>query len=172
MLTRPHRCSNFSRVINNFFTNLLAVRHLLKPSCESFQLKERQMGQFKIKWPICTTLILALFVGLGYWSYTMFTADKMTISKDKSGSSVGFPPIADRVPAHDPNFSSAKAPIRPNYRGQLPGYFLVGFAFLMTVILGTILYLWWSLRELEGGKRYGEGGRKNDPQISEMEKKI
>ena len=102
----------------------------------------------------------------------MFAADKMIIRKDKSGSSVGFPPVADRRPSPDPNFLSAKDPISPNYRGQLPGYFLVGFAFLMTVILGTILYLWWSLRELEGGKRYGEGGRENDPQISEMEKKV
>jgi hypothetical protein len=130
------------------------------------------MRQFKIKWPICTTLILALFVGLGYWSYTIFTADKMNVRKNKSGSSVGFPPIAERLPSHDSNLLSAKEPIRPNYRDQLPGYFLVGFVFLMTAILGTILYLWWSLRELEGGKRYGDGERENDPQIPEMKKKI
>ncbi len=117
-------------------------------------------------------LILALFVGLGYWSYTMFTADKLAISKDKSGPSVGLPPIADKLSSHDPNFLSAKDPIRSSYRGQLPGYFLVGFAFLMTVILGTILYLWWSLRELEGGKRYGEGERESNSHIPEMGKKI
>ena len=29
----------------------------------------------------------------------------------------------------------------------------------MAAVLGAILYLWWSLKDLEGGKRYGEGDK-------------
>jgi hypothetical protein len=32
----------------------------------------------------------------------------------------------------------------------------VGFALVMTAILGSIIYFWWSLKDLEGGRRYGE----------------
>ncbi len=38
----------------------------------------------------------------------------------------------------------------------MPFYFLIAFAGVMTAILGTILYLWWSLKDWEGGKKYGD----------------
>lgn len=42
------------------------------------------------------------------------------------------------------------------YRTEIPMFFLVGFAAVMVGILGTILYFWWSLKDWEGGKKYGE----------------
>ncbi|MBI3127704.1 MAG: hypothetical protein HYZ11_08890 [Candidatus Tectomicrobia bacterium] len=48
------------------------------------------------------------------------------------------------------------------YRG-LPAYFIAGFGAVMALILGVILYLWWSLKDLEGGRRYGEGEEEKPP---------
>ena len=98
-----------------------------------------------IKWPVCTILILALVGGMIYWGYTAFQAEQtmtratITAPAQKAGGAapaVGSKPVA--------------------YRSALPLYFLVGFALVMTAILGSIIYFWWSLKDLEGGKRYGD----------------
>ncbi len=96
-----------------------------------------------LKWPVCTVLILALLGGMIYWGYTAFQAEQAMIQakapKQATGSApsvAGAPPVA--------------------YRSALPSYFLVGFAIVMTAILGSIIYFWWSLKDLEGGRRYGE----------------
>ncbi len=98
-----------------------------------------------LKWPICTVLILALVGGMIYWGYTAFEAEQaMTQARVSApaqttggaASAVGSKPVA--------------------YRSALPLYFLVGFALVMTAILGSIIYFWWSLKDLEGGRRYGD----------------
>lgn len=91
-----------------------------------------------LKWPVCTALILALLGGMIYWGYTAFQAEQAMIQAKAPGAATGVnaPPVA--------------------YRSALPTYFLVGFALVMTAILGSIIYFWWSLKDLEGGRRYGD----------------
>lgn len=96
-----------------------------------------------LKWPVCTVLIIALLGGMIYWGYTAFQAEQAMIqakartqSAHVAASGANAPPVA--------------------YRSALPSYFLVGFALVMTAILGSIIYFWWSLKDLEGGRRYGE----------------
>ncbi|MCY3824677.1 MAG: hypothetical protein OXG62_12490 [Nitrospinae bacterium] len=91
-----------------------------------------------LKWPVCTVLILALVGGMVYWGYTAFQAEQAMIQAKA-------PAVA----------SGANAP-PVNYRSLLPPYFLVGFAIVMAAILGSIIYFWWSLKDWEGGKRYGD----------------
>ena len=98
-----------------------------------------------IKWPVCTILILALVGGMIYWGYTAFRAEqtmtRATIAppaQKAGGSGSGSGVQARRLPL------------------RIALYFLVGFALVMTAILGSIIYFWWSLKDLEGGKRYGE----------------
>lgn len=91
-----------------------------------------------LKWPVCTVLILALLGGMIYWGYTAFQAEQAMIQAKA-------PAVA----------SGASAP-PVSYRSLLPPYFLVGFAIVMAAILGSIIYFWWSLKDLEGGKRYGD----------------
>ena len=96
-----------------------------------------------LKWPVCTVLILALVGGMIYWGYTAFEAEQAMTQARVS------------APAQTTGgAASVAAPIA--YRSALPLYFLVGFALVMTAILGSIIYFWWSLKDLEGGRRYGE----------------
>ena len=98
-----------------------------------------------IKWPVCTILILALLGGMIYWGYTAFQAEqtmtRATIAPPAQKAGGAAPAVGSKPVA---------------YRSALPLYFLVGFALVMTAILGSIIYFWWSLKDLEGGKRYGE----------------
>lgn len=92
-----------------------------------------------LKWPVCTVLILVLLGGMIYWGYTAYQAEQAMIQAKTPGgaaSAAGSEPVA--------------------YRSALPHYFLVGFALVMTAILGSIIYFWWSLKDWEGGRRYGE----------------
>lgn len=96
-----------------------------------------------LKWPVCTALILALLGGMIYWGYTAFQAEQAMIQTiAPPPKAAGAAPGANAPPA--------------TYRSLLPPYFLVGFALVMTAILGSIIYFWWSLKDLEGGRRYGE----------------
>lgn len=96
-----------------------------------------------LKWPVCTILILALLGGMIYWGYTAFQAEQAIIQA--------------KTPAQTPGGAASAAGSEPvAYRSALPHYFLVGFALVMTAILGSIIYFWWSLKDWEGGKRYGD----------------
>ena len=67
------------------------------------------------------------------------------------------PGESGRAPAQTTGGAATVAGTQPvAYRSVLPLYFLVGFALVMTAILGSIIYFWWSLKDLEGGRRYGE----------------
>lgn len=96
-----------------------------------------------LKWPVCTVLILALLGGMIYWGYTAFQAEQAMIQ------AIAPPPKASGAAP------GANAP-PVSYRSSLPPYFLVGFAIVMAAILGSIIYFWWSLKDWEGGKRYGD----------------
>ncbi len=98
-----------------------------------------------IKWPVCTILIVAVLGGMIYWGYTAFEAEQ-TMTR-----------AAITAPAQTTGGAATVAGTQPvAYRSALPLYFLVGFALVMTAILGSIIYFWWSLKDLEGGRRYGE----------------
>ena len=89
-----------------------------------------------LNWPVCTILILALAGGILYWGYTAFQAEQaMTEAK---------------IAAPAKTWGSGPAPVA--YRSALPPYFLVGFALVMAGIMGTIIYFWWSLKDMEGGR--------------------
>ena len=91
-----------------------------------------------LKWPVFTALILALLGGMVYRGYTVFEAEQAMIQAKAPAAASGAnaPPVS--------------------YRSLLPPYFLVGFAVVMAAILGSIIYFWWSLKDLEGGRRYGD----------------
>jgi hypothetical protein len=101
-----------------------------------------------LKWPICTLLIVAAIGALIYHGYTKFEAEEAIMAKRAASVSAPAPR------------TSGDASLQPNtgqaYRGGLPLYLLVGFAAVMAAFLGGILYLWWSLKDWEGGKKYGE----------------
>ncbi len=96
-----------------------------------------------LKWPVCTVLILALLGGMVYWGYMAFQAEQAMIQA--------------KAPAQTAPAVASGTSVSPlAYRSALPSYFLVGFAIVMTAILGSIIYFWWSLKDMEGGRRYGE----------------
>lgn len=95
-----------------------------------------------LKWPICTVLILALLGGMIYWGYTAFQAEQAMMQTMAAPKAPGAATGANTSPVA--------------YRSALPPYFLVGFALVMTAILGSIIYFWWSLKDWEGGRRYGD----------------
>ena len=97
-----------------------------------------------LKWPVCTVLILALLGGMIYWGYTAFQAEQAITQ-----ARVATP--APKAPGAAPG---ANAP--PVAYRSLPPYFVEGFALVMAAIMGAIIYFWWSLKDLEGGRRYGE----------------
>ena len=98
-----------------------------------------------LKWPVCTILILALLGGMVYWGYTAFQAEQAMTQARATAPAPKAPGAAQG--ANNPPLT---------YRSLLPPYFLVGFALVMAAILGSIIYFWWSLKDLEGGRRYGE----------------
>lgn len=101
-----------------------------------------------LKWPICTILIIAAIGAMIYWGYAKFEAEQlMTVGKNYS--------ISDPA-SQSSRTSNEKSDSPQTYRNELPFYLLAGFAAIMTVILGGILYLWWSLKDWEGGKKYEE----------------
>jgi len=103
-----------------------------------------------LKWPVCTALILALLGGMVYWGYTAFEAEQAMLQAKAPAAASGAnaPPVS--------------------YRSLLPPYFLVGFAVVMAAILGSIIYFWWSLKDLEGGRRYGEEEEVSSPDEEEV----
>ncbi len=98
-----------------------------------------------LKWPVCTVLILALLGGMIYWGYTALQAEQAIIQAKTA------------PPAQTTGDAATVAGTQPvAYRSALPLYFLVGFALVMTAIMGSIIYFWWSLKDWEGGRRYGD----------------
>ncbi len=96
-----------------------------------------------LKWPICTIIIIGAISALAYWGYTEFQAERAMTAPAISAPKA-------------PGAASGQTAAPQAYRGGLPFYLIAGFAGVMTVILGGILYLWWSLKDWEGGKKYGE----------------
>ncbi len=101
-----------------------------------------------LKWPICTILIIAAIGATIYWGYAKFEAERLIMTGNNSSFS--------NPASKSSQTSNVKSNSPQTYRSGLPFYFLAGFAVIMTVILGGILYLWWSLKDWEGGKKYGE----------------
>ncbi len=115
-----------------------------------------------IKWPVCTLLLVVGLGALGYFGYSKFVEERAAITAAPAAPEQNAP--AQITPGQ---ISPAPVPggapaVEGAYRGALPFYFLIGFAVLMAGILGTILYLWWSLKDWEGGKKYGEEEQEQD----------
>ena len=96
-----------------------------------------------LKWPICTLLIVLALGSLIYYGYTQFQAEQAMIA-------------ARRSTAQAPPAGAVGQPPAGAYRGGLPFFLIAGFGGVMATILGGILYLWWSLKDWEGGRRYGD----------------
>ena len=106
--------------------------------------EEKRSG---IKWPVCTLLLVIGIGAMGYWTYSKYQEEQAVIAASQS------------APAPAASSDITVGPIGQgthSYRTELPQALLVGFAAVMIAILGTILYLWWSLKDWEGGKKYGE----------------
>jgi hypothetical protein len=84
---------------------------------------------------------------LGYWTYSKYQEEQAMVTSSRSSSSPTVPSDINVGPIGQGTHS---------YRTELPVAFLVGFAVVMIGILGTILYFWWSLKDWEGGKKYGD----------------
>lgn len=102
------------------------------------------------KWPVCALLILAILGGTIYWGYDRFRAEQ-ALTKAAGGAA------AQRA-------GEAGAPAA--YRAAFSAPFLAGFALVMAAILGSVIYFWWSLKDLEGGRRYGEEEEKAPDEAS------
>lgn len=100
------------------------------------------MKKSGFKWPVCTLLTLAILGGTIYWGYDRFRAEQ-ALTKAAVGAA------AQRAGEAASGAASA-------YRAAFSAYFLAGFALVMAAILGSVIYFWWSLKDLEGGRRYGE----------------
>ena len=90
-----------------------------------------------IKWPICSAIILSVLFGLGYITLNKY---QTTPIDEKSQKTIKTP----------------KTKINTNYRSSLSKEFIFIFGIIMLIIMSTIIYLWWSLKDWEGGKKYGE----------------
>lgn len=102
----------------------------------------------KMKWPICTLIIVLVAGGVSYWGYTKFQQEQTAIARRAKPA-----PQASQAPQASAGITAG--PIGQGthaYRSGMPLYLIGGFAVLMTLILGVIIYLWWSLKDLEGGK--------------------
>ncbi len=106
--------------------------------------EEKRSG---LKWPVCTLLLLIGLGMLGYWTYSKYQEEQAIIATRQSAPASAVPGNITVGPIGQGTHS---------YRSGLPPALLVGFAATMIAILGTILYLWWSLKDWEGGKKYGE----------------
>ncbi len=102
----------------------------------------RKTKKAGVKLPICTILILTLLGGVIYWGYAKFDAEQTIARKTAS------------APVQEAASGASLPPV--TYRSAFPLYFLVGFAIAMALIMGSIVYFWWSLKDMEGGRRYGE----------------
>lgn len=100
-----------------------------------------------LKWPVCSLLLLMGLGALGYWTYSKYLEEQAIVATRQSAPPPAISGVAQDGPVEQKNVS---------YRSGLPPALLIGFAVLMIAILGTILYLWWSLKDWEGGKKYGE----------------
>jgi hypothetical protein len=108
-----------------------------------------------IKWPVCTMLLVIGLGALGYFSYSKFLEERAAGPAAQAPAQISPGQITPAPGAVGPSAGGPPAG-EPAYRTVIPFYFLIGFAVLMTAILGTILYLWWSLKDWEGGKKYGD----------------
>ena len=102
-----------------------------------------ETGKAGVRWPVCTILILALLGAVAWWGYAEFLAERQTMTRTTAAA------------GQNPPAGAASAPTA--YRTAFSSHFLAGFAVVMAAILGAIIYFWWSLKDLEGGRRYGEG---------------
>ncbi len=84
---------------------------------------------------------------MGYWTYSKYQEEQSMIAVSQSAPAPAAPSGITARPIGQGTHS---------YRTALPQIFLIGFAGVMIAILGTILYLWWSLKDWQGGKKYGE----------------
>ena len=100
-----------------------------------------------IKWPICTLLLVIGIGAMGYWTYSKYQEEQAVIAARPSAPAPATPGDITVGPIGRGTHS---------YRTGLPPALLFGFAAVMIAILGTILYLWWSLKDWEGGNKYGE----------------
>ncbi len=116
---------------------------------------EKKTGN-KLKWPICTLLIVTAISALIYYGYTKFEAEQAIMAEKAASFSAPAPRPSGGASLRASSETALRAGAGQAYRGGLPFYLLVGFAAVMTTILGGILYLWWSLKDWEGGKKYGE----------------
>ena len=111
------------------------------------------MKKSGFKWPVCALLTLAILGGTIYWGYDRFRAEQ-TLTKAAVGEA------AQRAG----EAGAATAPAA--YRAAFSAPFLAGFALVMAAILGSVIYFWWSLKDLEGGRRYGEEEEKAPDEAS------
>lgn len=127
---------------------------------------KRSMG-----WPLCTLLLVLGLGALGWWSYAKWQEEKAVRQSPPQAVRQGPPQAAPQAapPQAPAPQAAAPAPSPDDAYRSLPAYLIAGFGAVMVLLLGAILYLWWSLKDLEGGKRYGEGEGPNDVPETFME---
>jgi len=117
-----------------------------------------------LAWPVCTLSLVLGLGALGWWSYAKWQEEQtvrrsspqaVQQSAQAPAPQAAAPPVSPQGPPQ----AAAPAPSPGDAYRSLPTYFIAGFGAVMVLILGAILYLWWSLKDLEGGKRYGEGDK-------------
>ena len=90
-----------------------------------------------MKWPICSAIILSVLLGLGYITLNKYQSTPSGVKTEKM-------------------ISTPTTGLNNNYRSSLSKEFIFVFGIIMLIIMSTIIYLWWSLKDWEGGKKYGE----------------
>tara|TARA_B110000014_G_C19650114_1_gene342291 strand:- start:59 stop:391 length:333 start_codon:yes stop_codon:yes gene_type:complete len=90
-----------------------------------------------MKWPICSAIILSVLLGLGYITLNKYQNTPSGVKTEKM-------------------ISTPTTGLNNNYRSSLSKEFIFIFGIIMLIIMSTIIYLWWSLKDWEGGKKYGE----------------
>lgn len=90
-----------------------------------------------MKWPICSAIILSVLLGLGYITLNKYQSAPSGLKAEKT-------------------ISTPTTNLNKNYRSSLSREFIFIFGIIMLIIMSTIIYLWWSLKDWEGGKKYGE----------------
>lgn len=131
-----------------------------------------------VGWPLCTLLLVLGLGALGWWSYAKWQEEKAVRQSPPQAArqrpqtvQPPAPAIRQGSPQATPQAAPPQAPppqaAAPHeaYR-SLPAYLIAGFGAVMVLLLGAILYLWWSLKDLEGGKRAGEGEEKRGPNLN------
>ncbi|MBI2132043.1 MAG: hypothetical protein HYT99_04400 [Candidatus Tectomicrobia bacterium] len=112
-----------------------------------------------VGWPLCTLLLVLGLGALGWWSYAKWQEEKAVQQRSPQAARQGPQTVQPPAPAvrQGPPRSAAPVPSPGDAYRSLPAYLIAGFGAVMVLLLGAILYLWWSLKDLEGGKRVGEG---------------